>query len=119
MTTTGLLQDYYRTTTGLLQRTLREPSENLQRTFTEPSDADNGIPNTDFTRGQAWYDLIIVVNPIDASELVIGGINFFMSTQAGGNWKQISKWSEKTSSVGITWPSVLFEAQAKRMPTIK
>lgn len=61
--------------------------------FTEPADADNGIPNTDFTRNQAWYDLIIAVNPVDASELVIGGINFFMSTQAGNNWKQISKWS--------------------------
>ena len=61
--------------------------------FTEPSDADNGIPNTDFTRNQAWYDLIIAVNPVDASELVIGGIDFFMSQQAGNNWKQISKWS--------------------------
>lgn len=66
-------------------------------TFTEPADADNGIPNTDFTRGQAWYDLIIAVNPVDASELIIGGINFFMSTQAGSNWKQISKWSENAS----------------------
>ena len=61
--------------------------------FTEPNDADNGIPSTDFTRNQAWYDLILAVNPIDASEVVIGGINFFMSQEAGNNWKQISKWS--------------------------
>ncbi len=62
-------------------------------TFAEPADADNGIPSTDFTRNQAWYDLIIAVNPIDASELVIGGIDFFMSKKAGDNWVQISKWS--------------------------
>ncbi len=62
-------------------------------TFTEPADADNGIPDTDFTRNQAWYDLIIAVNPKDASELVIGGVDFFMSKNAGDNWRQISKWS--------------------------
>jgi photosystem II stability/assembly factor-like uncharacterized protein len=62
-------------------------------TFTEPSDADKGIPSTDFTRGQAWYDLIIAVNPKNAAELVIGGVNFFMSKESGNNWKQISKWS--------------------------
>lgn len=61
--------------------------------FTEPSDADKGIPSTDFTRGQAWYDLIIAVNPKNAAELIIGGINFFMSKESGDNWKQISKWS--------------------------
>ncbi len=66
-------------------------------TFTEPSDADNGISSTDFTRNQAWYDLIIAVNPTNAAELVIGGINFFMSTQVGNNWRQISKWSENPS----------------------
>ena len=28
-------------------------------TQSEPNDADNGIPSTDFTRGQAWYDLTL------------------------------------------------------------
>ena len=34
-------------------------------TVTEPADVDNGIPDTDFTRGQAWYDLVIAVDPND------------------------------------------------------
>lgn len=79
---------------GVAQNVVRSFNKGVNwSVFTEPNDADNGIPSTDFTRNQAWYDLIIAVNPIDASELVIGGIDFFMSTQAGDNWKQISKWS--------------------------
>ncbi len=65
--------------------------------ITEPNDADQGIPETDFTRNQAWYDLILAVNPVDASEVIIGGINFFMSKEAGSNWRQISKWSENAN----------------------
>lgn len=66
-------------------------------TVTEPSDADNGIASTDFTRGQAWYDLEISVNPKKASDVTIGGINLFRSTNAGSNWVQISKWSENAN----------------------
>lgn len=80
--------------TGLVQNVVRSfNAGSTWSTFTEPSDADKGIPSTDFTRGQAWYDLIIAVNPKNAAELVIGGVNFFMSKEAGNNWKQISKWS--------------------------
>lgn len=79
---------------GVAQNVVRSFNKGVNwSVFTEPNDADNGIPSTDFTRNQAWYDLIIAVNPIDASELVIGGIDFFMSKEAGENWKQISKWS--------------------------
>ena len=66
-------------------------------TVTEPADADQGIPSTDFTRGQAWYDLIMAVNPKKASEVIIGGINLFRSTNAGSNWTQISKWSNNAN----------------------
>lgn len=66
-------------------------------TVTEPSDADNGIASTDFTRGQAWYDLEVSVNPTNAADVTIGGINLFRSTNAGSNWKQISKWSENAN----------------------
>lgn len=66
-------------------------------TVTEPSDADNGIASTDFTRGQAWYDLEVSVNPKNAADVTIGGINLFRSTNAGSTWKQISKWSENAN----------------------
>ena len=66
-------------------------------TVNEPQDADQGIPSTDFTRGQAWYDLILAVNPNKASELMIGGIDLFRSTNSGSSWSQISKWSNNAN----------------------
>ncbi len=59
----------------------------------EPNDADQGIPSDDFTRGQAWYDLVIKVDPNDPNTIVAGGIDLFRSTDNGTNWTQISKWS--------------------------
>lgn len=59
---------------------------------TEPNDADSGIPEEDFTRRQAWYDLIIAVDPNDESTALIGGIDLFKTTNAGQSWTQISHW---------------------------
>lgn len=60
----------------------------------EPSDAgDRGIPNDDFTRGQAWYDLIIQVNPTNENEVYAGGINLFKSLNGGTSWFKVSSWS--------------------------
>ena len=58
----------------------------------EPDDDDNGIPTSDFSRGQAWYDLCIAVDPNDANDVYVGGINLFKSTNGGNNWNQISHW---------------------------
>lgn len=60
----------------------------------EPSDTDTDIPNTDFTRGQAWYNLILEVDPNNSDVIYIGGIDLFRSDDAGNTWKQISKWSD-------------------------
>jgi hypothetical protein len=57
-----------------------------------PVDADTDI-GADFTRGQAWYDLIIGVDPNDPQVVYAGGINWFRSTDGGSSWTQISKWS--------------------------
>ena len=74
--------------------------------ITEPADADNGIPNTDFTRGQAWYDLICAVDPTDANTLYVGGIDLFRSSNAGLTWSQISKWSNNNNLAALTCPLV-------------
>lgn len=58
---------------------------------TLPTDADPGI-GADFTRTQAWYDLIAAVDPNDANTLIVGGVDLFRSTNAGTNWTQISHW---------------------------
>ena len=59
-------------------------------TVTNPSSAD---PNhSDYTNGQAWYDLIAAVDPNDANTLFTGGIDLYKSTDGGSNWTQISHW---------------------------
>ncbi|REJ81423.1 MAG: PKD domain-containing protein [Bacteroidetes bacterium] len=65
-------------------------------TQNKPTDADLGI-GTDFTRGQAWYDLIAAVDPFDSQKLIIGGISLFYSTNSGSTWTQISKWSNNAN----------------------
>ena len=59
----------------------------------EPVDVDNGIPDTDFTRGQAWYDFILAVDPNNSSIVYAGGVDLFRSTNSAGDWSHISKWS--------------------------
>jgi hypothetical protein len=59
----------------------------------EPSDADTGIPNSDFTRGQAWYDLIIQVDPNNKEVVITGGIDLFRTDNGGvSSWSQLSHW---------------------------
>ncbi len=66
---------------------------------TEPADADTGIPNSDFTRNQAFYDLTI---ESDASgNLIVGGIDLFRSTDGGATWSQISKWSNNNNLAAL------------------
>lgn len=64
----------------------------------KPEDADDGIPANDFTNGQAFYDLIIEVDPINDNIVYVGGINLFRTTLGvltnnANDWKQISKWT--------------------------
>ncbi|MEY8849725.1 T9SS type A sorting domain-containing protein [Psychroserpens sp. XS_ASV72] len=70
----------------------------------EPNDADNGISATDYTRGQAFYNL-----PIEADEnnnLYVGGIDLFTSANNGISWTQISKWSNNPGLSGLNVPLV-------------
>ena len=59
---------------------------------TEPADADPGIPAGDFSRGQAWYDLTLAVDPNNRDVLFVGGIDGFKSTDGAGTWTQIGHW---------------------------
>ena len=75
-------------------------------TRNEPSDADLGIPATDFTRGQAWYDLILQVDPNDRRVVIAGGIDLFRSTNGTISWTQISKWSNNANLNTLSCPLV-------------
>lgn len=59
-----------------------------------PNDADAGIPANDFTRTQAFYNLLLSVDPVDDNVIYVGGIDLFKSLDGGVNWDQISKWTE-------------------------
>ena len=71
-----------------------------------PKDADTDIPDEDFTRGQAFYDLMIEVDPSDDNIVYVGGIDLFRSTNGGSNWSQISKWSNNNNLAGLNVSSV-------------
>ncbi len=62
-------------------------------TLTEPVDGDPGIPSDDFSRGQAWYDLTIEVDPNDDDNLYVGGINLHRSMDGGSSWNTLSDWA--------------------------
>ncbi|MEO1254628.1 MAG: hypothetical protein AAFY41_07065, partial [Bacteroidota bacterium] len=47
----------------------------------------------DFTRGQAFYDMIVAVQPNNADVVTIGGIDIFRSTNAGANMELVSYWT--------------------------
>jgi hypothetical protein len=60
-------------------------------TATNPTDADPGI-GTEYTRGQAWYDLAAAVDPNNAATLIVGGVDLFKSTNSGTAWTQLTHW---------------------------
>ncbi len=65
-------------------------------TVNKPTDADLDI-TTDFTRGQAWYDLIAAVDPNNSANLIVGGVDLFYTANSGSTWTQISKWSNNAN----------------------
>jgi hypothetical protein len=71
-----------------------------------PDDADLGIPIEDFSRSQAWYDLILAVHPTNPNMVFAGAINLFRSTDGGSNWTQISKWSNNANMNTLSVPLV-------------
>jgi PKD repeat protein len=59
---------------------------------TEPADGDAGVPATDFSRTQAWYDLTIAVDPNNKDVVMVGGVDLFKSNDGAGTWAQIAHW---------------------------
>jgi hypothetical protein len=59
-----------------------------------PAWCDQGAPNgTDFTRGQAFYDLALAVKPDDDQTVFAGGVDIMRTTNSGTSWTQISQWA--------------------------
>jgi photosystem II stability/assembly factor-like uncharacterized protein len=60
--------------------------------ITPPNDLDTGISAGDFTRGQAFYDLMLEVDPTDDNIVFAGGIDAFKSSNQGVAWTQLTHW---------------------------
>ena len=58
---------------------------------TLPNSKDPDIPDTDFTNTQAFYNLVLEVDPSNHNNVYVGGIDIFRSTNSGGTWLQISE----------------------------
>lgn len=71
-----------------------------------PNDATPNISANDFTRGQAFYNLLIEVDPNNDAIVYAGGINLFRTTDSGVSWQQISKNAKTITLPGITVPYV-------------
>ncbi len=41
---------------------------------------------------QGWYNISLAINPSNTSELVVGGLDAYKSTDAGANWTRLTKW---------------------------
>ncbi|TGE20584.1 T9SS type A sorting domain-containing protein [Hymenobacter aquaticus] len=71
---------------------------NTWQALPKPNDADTGIPDADFTRTQAWYDLEIAVSPTDPGTVFVGGVDIFKTsngttaTAANVTWRQVTHW---------------------------
>jgi photosystem II stability/assembly factor-like uncharacterized protein len=66
-----------------------------------PNWCDDGETKTDFTREQAWYDLIVQVDPTNANNVYIGGIDWLKSTDGGKTWTQITQWADGCTSLPV------------------
>lgn len=64
-----------------------------------PEPAGTNISVTDFTRGQAFYDLLLEVNPTNDAIVYVGGINLYKSLDSGSSWAEISEWTGVTNTV--------------------
>jgi hypothetical protein len=48
--------------------------------------------------GQGWYDLAIAASPLNANEVVVGGVNHWRSIDGGSTWSIIGCWNSTVSN---------------------
>ncbi|MBV1888078.1 MAG: T9SS type A sorting domain-containing protein [Urechidicola sp.] len=72
-----------------------------ETSLTQPTPVDTGQPANDFTRGQAFYDLLLEVDPTDDGKVYVGGIDLYRTNDSAANWTQISKWSNNNALASL------------------
>ena len=70
--------------------------------ITLPTSAEGGRTTTyGFTGQQAFYDLMIEVDPSNDQILYVGGIDLFRSANGGTSWSQITSWNSAAAVSAI------------------
>ncbi|MCF6351633.1 MAG: PKD domain-containing protein [Cyclobacteriaceae bacterium] len=54
---------------------------------------DCSISNDHFTRGQAFFDLILAVHPTNENIVIAGGVDLHKSVDGGTTWEGVSYWT--------------------------
>jgi len=54
--------------------------------------ATGGQPASGWASGQGWYALAVDIDPSDANNCIVGGLDTWKTTNGGTNWSQISTW---------------------------
>lgn len=67
-------------------------STNGGSSWTDLSPPTSTVDGDTFSARQAWYNLILTVDPNNQSNLYIGGLDLYKSTNAGNSWTQVSHW---------------------------
>lgn len=83
----GLLGVYRSTNSGV----------SFTTTATSPDLLANSCGGTG-SGGQGWYDLAIAASPLNADEVVVGGVNHWRSTNGGVNWTNIGCWNSTVAN---------------------
>lgn len=73
---------FYRSTDSGISFTVQATSPNLL----------GWDPNGNDTDGQGWYTLSIAASPIDADEVVVGGVNIWKTNDGGASWNINAHW---------------------------
>lgn len=71
-----------------------------------PNWCNQGSNSTDFTNGQAFYDLIVQVDPTNENNVIIGGIDLLKSTNGGSSWTQLTQWAANCTNSSGALPVV-------------
>ncbi len=54
--------------------------------------ATGGQPTSGWASGQGWYNLSIDINPADTSQVIVGALDSWKTTNGGTSWTKISNW---------------------------
>ncbi|MFZ9386727.1 MAG: T9SS type A sorting domain-containing protein [Chitinophagaceae bacterium] len=57
--------------------------------------------NADYSRSQAWYDLIMAVDPSNSNTVLSGGVVVVKSTNSGVDWSQATRWTSGATCTNV------------------